>query len=164
MKTLLTVDPGVHACGVAYFTDGKLNAATYLCASNKAPLTISAPYLAARISLWVGLAGRSRPSEVVIELPQVYRRTLSKGDPNDLINLAVVCGAIAAQFPNVRFVRPAEWGKQIPKAIKNTRALAMLSDEEKSRIEYPKAKSLSHNVLDAVAIGLWALKRKKKEN
>jgi hypothetical protein len=155
MTSLLAIDPGVHACGVAYFVDGKLIRAGYVKSDKKS--AASASNMANEIRTW---ALSMSVDDCVVELPQVYDRRHSKGDPNDLIALATICGAISCQFPRVRFVLPKEWGGQVRKEIKNARAWAKLTTEEQGRVNFPSAKSLRHNVLDAVGIGIFAIGRR----
>jgi len=102
----------------------------------------------------------SLPEELVIEIPQVYVRARSKGDPNDLIMLAGLVGAFVYCFGNAsKLYRPAEWKGQVTKEITEQRARKRLSPDELSRIELPSAKGLHHNVWDAVGLGLHHLGR-----
>jgi hypothetical protein len=94
---------------------------------------------------------------VVIERPQVYVASKLKGDPNDLIGLAVVVGGVAMMFSldgaKIYTYLPREWAGQVPKEVRWGRAQAYLRPDEKKRIQWP-AKSLAHNVQDAIGIGL----------
>lgn len=100
-------------------------------------------------------------TDVAIELPQVYREAKLKGDPNDLIDLAAVVGAICCNsLPGRKNVYlPREWKGQTPKAIFIERAKKRLSLEELQAVRLPKAKILAHNVWDSVALGLVHLGR-----
>ncbi len=154
---LLAIDPGVRGCGVALFRDSELSQAVYVAGHGEAQ----------RAEGWIAMADAVREfigerivAQLVLELPQVYRAVRSKGDPNDLTELAAVVGALAASFRNAqqKVFLPAEWKGQVPKAIMHERALERLSPEEFGRISCRK-KSLLHNVLDALALGLRFLKR-----
>jgi hypothetical protein len=105
------------------------------------------------------------PSAVVIEVPQVYQQRLQKGDPNDLIDVAVIAGiaaGAAAPFAEPQLVRPHKWKHNRPKAFDNAYTLSLLSAEEKLVVDSCGApKSKLHNVIDAVGIGLWRLGRRK---
>jgi len=151
---IVAIDPGVHACGVAVFRDAVLERAEYIDILHQGgPVA-----LARAVAAWTG--GATAIGRVVVEKPQVYVRRLSKGDPNDLIDLAVVVGALLATVQGVgETVLPQRWKGSVPKDIMNARILGRLSDAEKQRIVYPKRKTLGHNVVDSVGIGLWALKR-----
>lgn len=96
---------------------------------------------------------------LILELPQVYQRGISRGDPNDLIQLAALVGTIQARFRVATTVYlPREWKGQVPKEIIEARAKGNLSASELSKVEVP-AKSLAHNVWDAVGLGLVYLTR-----
>jgi len=105
-------------------------------------------------------------SRLAIELPQVYSRhhqTAAKAgtDPNDLIQLAAVVGALCNAFESVDtqiVYLPAEWKGQVPKDIMHRRAAERLNAEEAACLP-SLAKSKIHNVLDAVSIGLVVLGR-----
>lgn len=96
--------------------------------------------------------------ETVIELPQVYRASRSKGDPNDLIRLAVLVGRLQ-QLAEVRgsevtLVQPATWKGQVPKDVHHKRLMERLCREELEKLE-SLHKTYRHNALDAVGLGLW---------
>lgn len=96
------------------------------------------------------------PTSAVLEIPQVYVRNRSKGDPNDLIMLAGLVGAFAYRFAEGHVLyKPAEWKGQVKKEITEMRARKRLSPEELARVQLPSAKSLAHNVWDGVALGLF---------
>lgn len=100
---------------------------------------------------------------VVIEKPVIYPLD-TKGDPNQLITLAIRAGEIAGRFRyanrEVEWVKPRTWKGTAPKDITNRRTLAKLTDEEKECLpRLPKTKA--HNMLDAIGIGLWYLEKKR---
>jgi hypothetical protein len=105
---------------------------------------------------------RVKPNIAVIEIPQVYQQRLQKGDPNDLIDVAVVAGMVAGTLVPwvhgpVQLIRPRVWKGNRPKAVDNRHTLSVLSAEEKTKIP---SGAKRHNVLDAVGIGLWKLGRR----
>lgn len=146
-RTLLSIDPG-NCTGFAYFLDGRL--------IRTGVTTVDAPQCPAAGILLAGCQA------LIVELPQVYRAAQSKGDPNDLIKVALgvgrwiergtVCGA------SVTLVKPSEWKGQVPKDIHHKRVLAALDKSEAAAIPQ-MAQSQRHNALDAVALGLWRLGR-----
>lgn len=165
---LVSIDPGKNACGCAMFVGGKLVTAGYVI------LDGSCRALAQAVSTWVdvgdSLYGRKDTSdrELVIEKPQTYGGRAAKGDTNDLIDVAMVAGGIAAlaiSGTKVTFLYPSQWKGQIPKPktgetyIIEARVLAALSAEERGQVGIPRAKSKAHNVYDAIGIGLKTLKR-----
>lgn len=98
----------------------------------------------------------------VIEVPVVY--PTRKVDANDLIDLAVLVGDLRGYYRRtgfeVRLVRPRTWKGTVPKDIHGRRVLAALSAEERALLpRRPRAKNYDHNMLDAVGLGLWQLKR-----
>lgn len=95
---------------------------------------------------------------VVCEFPKVYPRGKSKGDPEDLLQLAAVVGAIG---PDVIY-RPYEWKGQTPKVISIARTQAALTDEERARVRLPRNKKHQLDVWDAVGIGLYHLRAKRR--
>jgi hypothetical protein len=99
---------------------------------------------------------------IAIEKPQVYTQSKLKGDPNDLITLALMAGATCAVLgkkTQVAEYLPRQWKGQVPKEIMANRIAGKLSQTEHGVIEMPRAKSYRHNVWDAVGIGLHHLKR-----
>lgn len=156
-KRLIAIDPGLNGCGLAMFDD-LLVYATYV----KETEGLTHPNnkllnMQTRINDMIGgVCGFNY--QVVCELPQVYTQGKLKGDPNDLINLALIVGGIHANY-KTQLVKPREWKGQMPKEVCNQRVLSKLSPEEKEVIDKKIPKSLLHNTLDAVGIGLWALGR-----
>ena len=151
---LLAVDPGIRGCGVAIFAGTDLARAGYVkneCKSGNGPR--EAAMMAWKIQAWAELY---EIGGIAVEWPQVYRSAKLRGDPNDLLPLSAVAGALAALFPDaqVSATRPAEWKGQMPKDICHARVIAQLGDTERRRIA--PAGALTHNVLDAVGIGLYA--------
>lgn len=136
---LTAIDPGKHASAVAEFHDGTLRRVFY----GRMITYFWAPEVA-----------------VVVELPQVYTRGSSKGDPNDLVDLAFSAGRLVGNATNLRTVRPREWKGQLPKNVHHARVRKALSAAELAVLDACNVPvSKRHNVLDAVGLGLWALRR-----
>lgn len=144
------IDPGARATGVALFSGGYLAKASLVRAED-----VSSMIYDLHRNLGTVL-------EMVIERPTVYSKT-SKGDPADLIQVALVAGSAATRCAgNARFVEPRTWKGQTPKDIHHGRIRAALVEIEKKALirdcrDVPA--SLQHNVLDAVGLGLWHLGR-----
>lgn len=105
------------------------------------------------------------PSELVIEVPQVYPQRAWKGDPNDLIDVALAAGIVIGRVhcTKVRTPRPHQWKGTCPKEIHQRRVLALLDMSERAILEGCGApKSKLHNVVDAIGLGLWAAGRLKR--
>jgi len=156
---LLSIDPGTMCCGWAFWRDGKLVA----CGLSRTKETkIEERIRAHRFP--------ATADSIVIEKPEVYRQRFWKGDPRDLVELAMVVGGIIAKAPpnvEIQIVFPKEWKGQLPKDVSERRSLSKLSAAEKQVVEKPKVfgepstapPSLLNNMMDATGIGLWALGR-----
>lgn len=141
-NSLVSVDPGKTECGWAYFESGVLHSCG--------------------LGRFVPADHRRSPAHVVIELPQIYRQSKMKGDPNDLIDLAFAAGIFVSQLQTgaaYETVRPREWKGTRPKHVCNKITLAALTNTEKALLPDLSASRL-HNVVDAIGIGLWKLKRR----
>lgn len=144
---MVAIDPGKHASGWAAFVGGELVLCGY---TGSAKTLVAALYPIYR-----------EPSLAVIEAPRVYDRKRWKGDPNDLIDISIAGGILvgALRPKEIRIIRPQDWKGQTPKHIQADRTLAKLTEAERSQLEGVTTKSKLHNVIDAVGIGLWELKR-----
>ena len=77
---------------------------------------------------------------VVVEKPEIYQQRFWKGDPRDLIDLAMVVGGIIWSAPcSVKTVYPKEWKGQVPKYVTDARALGKLTSVEKKVLSNPTA-------------------------
>lgn len=152
---LLAIDPGKNWCGAAVFCWQQQDVDLQW-----AGLIEAAPNVRSGPESWRELAGavynlhRFPIDDLVIECPQIYPGA-PKTDLNDLFDLAGVAGAIATRYFGVPVTRvfPAQWKGQLPKKTMNDRVLEHLSEIERSRIV--SAGALTHNILDAVGIGLY---------
>ncbi len=169
MRTL-AVDPGIRGAGVALFVESELRAAAYVPSplrTGNGPLECVA--VAEAVDAWLAKSGCELGAldELAVEWPQIYTAGKLVGDPNDLLPLAGVDVAIFARAHSrrtsaavlrVAHYLPHAWKGQIPKGeVFNERVLTRLTPAENLRIE--RAGRLSHNVLDAVGIGLFHLGR-----
>ena len=151
---LYAVDPGLRCCGAAYFEDSILQWAKLIDGNiGDCPWQPMAWALMAD-EVEDGTAIRGVPEcRFVVEFPRAYVGAKSGGDYEDLLQLAAVIGAMRPH----QIVRPHEWKGQLDKKRCHERILERLSEEEESRIVRAGAKT--HNVLDAVGIGLFCLGR-----
>ncbi len=157
MGLLLAVDPGLRGCGVALFRGGRLEQAAYV---DGLPHAQRAQAWTAMVGAVVDFVGARALDYLAIELPQVYVASRSKGDPNDLIQLAAVVGGLCLAFEAAqqRVYLPAEWKGQAPKEVIHGRVDKRLNEDEAAAISC-RRKGLLHNVKDAVGIGLVFLGR-----
>lgn len=111
------------------------------------------------------------PQTLICEHPQVYKASKSKGDPNDLLLLATINGALGGilsyaaagrdQGVTMLSPTPAEWIGQLPKvttgdAWKSPRGQRIHSKLSVAELEVCEA---THDAIDAAGLGLWALGR-----
>ncbi len=172
MPTLLAIDPGIRGCGCSFFLDSTLYACTYV----KNPLKEGAgPFESAQVAFAVkkwfeGVHRGASLDRLVLEMPQTYAGRAAKGDANDLFPLAAIDGALAALFSESKVTSTVAhgWKGGVPKGdldenkIIRDRVETRLSPAERGIFDSmigSMAKALSHNVIDAVGIGLWGLGR-----
>ena len=164
---LISIDPGVKRNAYAVFASGVLHQVGWI-----------APEL---------VPG----TDVIVENPVLYGGRAARGSGKDLLDLARAVGAIefwaGANHASVQLVAPARWKGQVCKPICHARIWRELSagervecsesfgmhplDIEKKITDacksYAKTRKVTryswaaHNLLDAIGIGLWALKRQK---
>ena len=104
-------------------------------------------------------------SLAIIECPQVYPGRNSKGDPNDLIVLAVRVGRyqerLEAAGARVTLVLPRAWKGTVPKDIHNARVIRDLSPEAAAVVLEGcrgVVASKVNNIIDAIGLGSWAFR------
>lgn len=153
---LVSLDPGLRQAGVACWDDGELTTAFLVKGANWFDT-------ATEVKKRVFACASTYLLDVVIEQPQVYHQSKQKGDPEDLIKLALMGGATAALIsPHAPMMyEPQTWKGSVPKEVTTARTRRRITDEEQHRIELPRAVTLQHNVWDAIGIGLFHLKRRQ---
>lgn len=154
---ILSIDPGLRGCGVALWTPGgKLERAEYLRSEYvEGDFAQAVRAMAWTVEEWV----QDVLDAVVIECPQTYGGRAQRGDTNDLVQLALIAGALSVMSGcQTRLVRPAEWKGQTPKDVTENQAKEKLTALELARVKLPgRNKKLASNVWDAVGIGLYYL-------
>lgn len=146
---MLSVDPSVRSTGCALWENGVLVQAWLERGQGGS-------------DAWCRIADAIRleiqphwPLSFVCEWPQIYRAGKSKADPNDMLMIAGLVGAIAAVFTlGPILVLPTAWKGQLEKAECARRVMDRLSPEEQKRVTKD-----DHNVMDSVGLGLWHLGR-----
>lgn len=148
---MVCIDPGTQCAGYATFSE-----------EDKAMISCGV----FRGNDWMDTAARvpdfGKVDKLVIEDPRVY--PITNVDPNNLMILAKAVGAIVANVKAIhtKLVTPSRWKKSVPKKIHQKRILRGMTPEETQILENCLCpKSLKHNVIDAVGIGLWELRRIK---
>jgi len=159
---LLAVDPGIRGSGVAFFLDGVLQKARYI----KSPMIAGNRAIeAAGMAEQIFDLYRDDVDILALEWPQVYTQGKLKGDPADLLPLAAIGASLVCLYkPSTVFsYLPEQWKGQLPKGeVYEARLKAHLQISELTTIDTESCpKSLQHNVLDAIGIGLHCLGRFK---
>ncbi|TQF12496.1 hypothetical protein FJV41_28865 [Myxococcus llanfairpwllgwyngyllgogerychwyrndrobwllllantysiliogogogochensis] len=168
LRFLVALDPGLRECGVALFNldTGELLAAGMPTnperqARGLAAWACMAGAVAEFLSSFLEplrASGAAVSVTVASECPQVYTAGKSKGDPNDLIELAGVVGRVAGALgaTSERSYLPREWKGTLDADVMVERIKARLGERphEHLRVQLPRAQDKHHNVWDAVGIGL----------
>lgn len=179
MTYVLAIDPGKHACGVALFTDKVLTRAELVKGNTRGSELDRMLSVGANVAAWVNdrtvhvarFTGTSivHALDIAVEWPQVYSPAQQvkdghRTDPNDLLTLAFVLGAalndITLAATHTHYM-PHAWKGSLGKLRMNARVYDRLSITEKGRIV--DAGELTHNVLDAIGIGLHHLGRLERK-
>ncbi|QSQ17199.1 hypothetical protein [Myxococcus landrumensis] len=167
-RLLVALDPGLRECGVALFD---LDSGELLAAGMPTNPERKARGLPAWARMADGVTGfvstfleplraESRGVSITVasECPQVYTAGKSKGDPNDLIELAGVVGRVAGALgaTSERSYWPREWKGTLDGDVMVERIKARIDERphEHLCVRLPRAKDKHHNVWDAVGIGL----------
>ena len=158
---IICIDPGAKKAGVALFeTSGKLMTAwlaegkdwrdTADCVMRRLPVSAV------------------NVSAVVIEKMQIYEST-PLAHANDCITLSLTAGRVTGLFSgwvgdNTFEYTPRTWKGQVPKGIHIERIKEELTDPETRRLQLPKDKKKQLDVWDAVGIGLYHLRKERRED
>lgn len=172
---LLAIDPGVHHCGVALFEGGQLIDARLVIVDPDDTYYLCHPWTVMANAVMRALDNRPA-HEVVIERPQIYKKRnrgdKANADPNDLIDLAGVGGAIAGRLwwgTALTTVLPHDWKGSTAKEVvidgekhypMIERVKGWLTEGERTCVTLPKVKKRHHDVWDAVGIGVHFLRLK----
>ena|SRR5688500_1924883 len=161
MPTLLACDPGLRYPAAAWFTDGVLVKAS------RVKIKVDTSEQIAKRCRDIGLAIADwcpgLPDALIVEWPQIYTADKSKGDPNNLIGLAGVGACLAGLFPNSSILspRPREWTGNIPKSETGDPWKSPRGQRVWDRLNATERLAVvpSHDAIDAVGLGLFALGR-----
>ena len=160
---ILSCDPGKHSAGLALWAPTGPNSSWELQAAKLAEFKHPSEIADEAIGFVDGLF------QAAVEVPQIYSAGFSKGDPNDLIDITLVAGAVlgAGNCASIWF-RPREWKGQVDGDVMITRIRSKLTQKELDRVRLPTKRdgksvreTVAHNVWDAVGVGLYALKKLK---
>lgn len=163
MTTVLAVDPGINYPAAAIFRDGRLVIASRVKLPGrlkKLPMGERVREVSLLIEQWVSSQNVAREDvdHVIFECPQIYRASKSKGDPNDLIPLAMVGGYVAGLYSHASVTSPLprEWIGQLPKSTKGDPWCSPRGELVARRLDAAERACVipSHDAIDAVGIGL----------
>ena len=149
---LVSIDPGKKKAAWAAFVGSKL--AVCGMEKGKDPISTADAVWKAIFDLHLGPI-----DEAVCEIPQ----HVWAGSVSDVVAVSLMAGAILAQLParTRTFVEPRRWKGGRPKHIDHRLTDKTLDESERAILDAcGVAKSLRHNVKDAVGVGLNALKRR----
>lgn len=159
MKELLALDPGVHACGFAYWREVDLITCGVAHVDHDLGMVQGAQLLYSQIA---HATRKQTFKHVAIERMRIYEKFSRRGDQNDLLDIAFVSGLLVDKLAIGATVvyRPTahEWKGTLPKALLEERVRTVLPQVDSMVLEVPKG--LRHNAFDAVGIGLWIRKAK----
>lgn len=150
------LDPGLRTCGYSIWDEGQLQWAGLVVSPERQERGPKAWLAMARAVLDTYPLGLDH---LVVELQQIYPGGYGP-PPDDLMQLTGVVGCVVGLYEGrcglVEGYYPRQWSGGTPKDIRQARLLepGVLSAEEWERVE-PCAKSLYHNVLDSIDLGLW---------
>ena len=170
MATLLALDPGIRYPACALFADRELVSASRISLPGKLTKLNMAErvrHIGNLLYGWVtGVLIDVPLDRIVYEVPQIYSRRKSKGDPNDLIPLAMVAGYLSGRFPNTQAhgLKPREWCGQLPKVTKGDPWASPRGELVARRLDAAERACIvsSHDAIDAVGIGLHDLERLRR--
>ena len=179
MNYLCTVDPGARYAAWALWDGG---GALLACGqTTEAVGGLTCVRVATRldadvVAAWTGHRMRNKEapnlvkSVLLVELPERYDED-DETREKDLLRVAATGGAVAGVFTHAGWVAastsPAKWKGQLPKTVHHQRVREVFQRSPRGPLErwvletclaVHNAKN-HHNILDAVAMGLWFNRR-----
>ncbi len=154
MGRLVSIDPGVKFLGWAEFADKRLINCGLIKAGNLNEILW-------RARNW--FEDYADDFKCVIEKPQVYTQRYLKGDPNDLITIALVAGYCASFFSEATFVLPRDWKGNVKKEVMCKRIVdRWMNERERELLDGQRIpKGQLNNTVDAIGVGLHHLGRNR---
>lgn len=173
---MVTLDPAAGlttSCGVAHWRSGELVRAGDVKVGERIAKECKGARcqrFARAVLAWL-MERPAKPRTFVYEMPQIYTTEKLSGDPNDLIGLACVAGGVgvglsllASQYDTGLTVfdfKPGEWTGGLPKTKTGDPWKSVRGQYVKRRLRSDELKLVpsSHDAIDAVGVGLFALGR-----
>lgn len=158
MSRIVAVDPGLRACGVAVFDRELLWAGAVRGPKEGrgAPLWRAYGEL-----VWEALDAYDSVADgvLVVEAMKVY--VYGKGDPEVLLELAAIGGAVVACAPRawpVECVKARDWNGQVTSTIRRERTRAWVEQNGwLDRVDLNTTARFQQDVWSAIGIGRWKL-------
>lgn len=161
------IDPGVRECGVAIEWDHappEHARRAFLVKSDKPTVQLRAGVMARSVA---NLLQGATHIKLCVEGQQIYSSEKSKGDPNDMVKVAIVAGAMLGALERYTYMDivalplPRQWKGGLPKA-EHHRRLARDYPHWVEPVQADTPKSMQHHVWDAVGLLLWHKKRTER--
>jgi hypothetical protein len=156
---VIAIDPGACAAGVAVYRSSTLKHVAVVQGR-------CWHHTACQVVQWCHQDASAIPSVVVVERPQVYVQRHLKGDPNDLITVALMAGAtvmgLRTSATEIIEYLPRTWKGQVPKDIMQRRIKTRMFPSELAIVP-DIGRGITHNLYDAVGIGMYYLGRLQKD-
>lgn len=149
---LLSIDPNVKRMALVEWHDGKLVKTYYLRSDLKGALSTFEQLCRLDVE----------PDVIAVEVPEIYARAVFK--KKGLMKLGFyagfACGALyCPDHTEVVEYLPKEWKGQVSKEVMAPRIMGKLSEKEIKNIDFPGFKTMDHDIVDAIGIGLKYLGR-----
>lgn len=158
VELLAAVDPGVREAGVAVFEGGKLARVEFVREDYG-----SGPAQIDRMARALYVACGGEDAGAIVCETMVFRSGRTDA-AQDIVDVQTVVGALIgwAGGEAVSLVAPGDWTSKRSKTVNHVRIRSRLDAEETARLEAGLARCPKANhkeILDAVGIGLYALRR-----
>lgn len=155
MTRHLSIDLGVRYVGAAWWHDGRLVAAERVAAPRTRTDGEARRLLARELLARAEVLDPDGDAAVVCETPQDYgSRSSCYADLDRMRGTATILRAWLGPSSRWRMVLPREWKGNVPKRVHHERVRDLLDATEAAGVPWGDL-----DVLDAVALGLWAVGR-----
>lgn len=151
---ILAVDPSINFAGYAIYNGTKLN--SYGLLNPKMDKTFNEEYIDKSFSIFSQLKKlykKEKIDKVILEIPEHFGVSgYMARESGSIFKLTFLCGMICS-LKEVITTPPRGWKGQLPKHVMRNRFIK----------KFPQLdiENINHNVLDAIAIGLWHVTKEK---
>lgn len=157
MTLIVAIDPGKDHVGFAAFLNKELIVYEYVQSTSQYDLHECVGKVFAGVT-----SKKHKTADILcVENQQIYGK-FAKGDPNDLLPLSFVAGAIKATIPHKMFMhpKPKEWKGSIKKEMFTRRIIQRIAEDFPTAFNdlnrYTNASKVV-DVLDAIGLGYYAM-------